>query len=147
MSSASRVTPPSRRPGRWLAFGALVALAVVVFVWLARRPPEGGSPSGVERVVGRWQRTDGPYVVEIRHGEPNGRLDVAYLNPGPINVSRADWRREGEELRVFVELRDVNYPGATYELRYVHERDALVGRYTQPLVGETFDVLFVRRRE
>jgi hypothetical protein len=141
------VTPPSRRPGRWLAFGALVALGVVAFVWLARRPPEGGSSSGVERLVGRWQRTDGPYIVEVRSGEANGRLDVGYFNPSPINVSRADWRGESGELRVFVELRDVNYPGATYELRYVPERDGLVGRYTQPLVGETFDVQFVRRRE
>ena len=147
MSSAPRVTPPSHRPARWLGFGALLVLAVVALLWLARGAPEGEPLSGVERLAGRWQRTDGPYVVEIRRGEANGRLDVAYFNPSPINVSRADWRREGEELRVFVELRDVNYPGATYEIRYVPERDVLVGRYTQPLVGETFDVQFIRQQE
>src|SRR5262245_5618222 len=111
--------PPDRPRHRDRGFGGIVpGLVALGLAWLAGCGPEGGPLAGVERLVGRWQRTDGPYVVEIRHGEANGRLDVAYFNPRPINVSRADWRREGEQLRLFIELRDANYPGATYELRY-----------------------------
>lgn len=148
MSSQSRKPSHPRHPARWVGVGVALVLAVVGLLWLTRRPaPEVAPLSGVERLAGRWLRTDGDYVVEIRGGEANGRLDVAYFNPSPIHVSRAEWRRESDGLHAFVELRDVNYPGATYELRYVLEKDRLVGRYTQPLVGQTFDVMFVRQKE
>jgi len=98
-----------------------------------------------ERLVGRWLRSDGGYVLEIRHAEPDGRLDAAYLNPRSIHVARAEWRREGDRLTVFIELRDVNYPGSTYTLAFSPEADRLTGSYFQALEHQTFDVMFVRQ--
>jgi hypothetical protein len=95
------------------------------------------------KLHGRWLRPDGGYVIEVRSVEPGGRLEVYYFNPRQINVSKAEWRRENG-LNVFVELRDQNYPGATYKLRYVPETDQLAGEYYQPAYQQTFDVYFIR---
>ena len=100
---------------------------------------------GAERLVGRWIRPDGGYVLEIRRAQVDGRLDAAYLNPRSIKVSRAEWRREEGRLLVFVELRDVNYPGSTYNLRFVPDRDRLVGAYYQAVQKQTFDVEFAKQ--
>ena len=98
-----------------------------------------------ERLVGRWLRPDGGYVLEIRHAELDGRLDAAYLNPRSIHVARAEWRREGGSLTVFIELQDVNYPGSTYRLAFSPEPDRLTGAYFQAVERQTFDVMFVRQ--
>ena len=84
--------------------------------------------------------------LDIRSAEPDGRLEAAYLNPRPIKVARAEWRREEGRLLVSVELRDVNYPGSTYNLRYVPDGDRLVGDYYQAVQKRTFDVEFVRQK-
>ena len=91
-------------------------------------------------------RLDGGYVLEIRSVAPDGRLDAAYFNPRPINVAGARVRTIDGPVEVFVELRDTNYPGATYRLVYEPRDDALIGLYTQPAVGQTFEVTFVRER-
>ena len=101
---------------------------------------------GADRLVGRWVRPDGGYVLEIRSARAGGRLDAAYLNPRSIKVSRAEWRREEGRLLVFVELRDVNYPGSTYNLRFVPDKDRLVGAYYQAVQKQTFDVEFARQK-
>jgi len=109
--------------------------------------PEPAKPAAVEfeKLVGRWTRTDGGYVLDVRSVSPQGAVDAAYLNPRPIRVSRAEAFREGEALTLFVELRDVNYPGSTYRLVYDPAHDALVGTYFQALQKQTFDVTFARR--
>jgi len=91
-------------------------------------------------------RPDGGYVLEIRRVGADGRLDAAYFNPNPINVAWARVRTIDGPVEVFVELRDTNYPGATYRLVYEPRDDALLGLYTQPAVGQTFEVTFVRER-
>jgi hypothetical protein len=40
-------------------------------------------------LIGRWQRTDGGYVIEIKRVATDGTMQAAYFNPRPINVSRA----------------------------------------------------------
>jgi len=105
-----------------------------------------GEQRGAERLVGRWVRPDGGYVLDIRSAQAGGRLDAVYLNPRSIKVSRAEWRREDGRLLVSVELRDVNYPGSTYNLRYVPDQDRLVGDYYQAVQRQTFDVEFVRQK-
>ena len=67
-----------------------------------------------DRLVGRWLRADGGYVLEIRAVSSEGRVDASYLNPRPINVARAEATRGGDIVTLLVELRDVNYPGSTY---------------------------------
>lgn len=94
---------------------------------------------------GNWVRPDGGYVIEVRSAQAGGKLEAFYFNPNPINVSRAEWRREHDGLHVFIELRDQNYPGATYKLHYQPDKDQLAGEYFQPVYQQTFDVHFIRQ--
>jgi len=94
---------------------------------------------------GNWVRPDGGYLIEVRAAQSDGRLDAYYFNPRPINVARAEWRRENDGLHIFMELRDQNYPGATYKLHYMPEQDVLAGEYYQPVYQQTFDVQFIRQ--
>lgn len=93
---------------------------------------------------GRWRRPDGGYVLEIRAIDAKGRVDAGYFNPNPIHVSRAEAALDRDAPRLFIELRDRGYPGATYRLAYHFRRDMLVGLYEQPAVDQTFEVVFVR---
>jgi hypothetical protein len=54
-------------------------------------------------------------------------------------------RKEGK-ITLLVELRDVNYPGSMYNLRYDPENDRLKGTYFQAIQRETYDVEFVRTK-
>jgi hypothetical protein len=80
-----------------------------------------------------------------RVAQPDGRLEASHFNPRPINVSRAEWHRSDDGLHVFVELREANYPGATYSLRYLRAIDQFAGDYFQPLHQQTFRVQFLRK--
>ncbi len=78
---------------------------------------------------------------------PSGQgVEALYFNPRPIHVGRAELREEGGAISVFVELRDVNYPGSTYTLVYDPKADRLRGNYFQALLREDYDVEFVRLR-
>lgn len=97
------------------------------------------------KLVGRWRRPDGGYVLEVRSVDAgSGRMDVAYLNPRPIHVAQAEAKESAGKLTVFVELQDVGYPGSTYRLTYVPQVDQLLGTYYQPSVDQSFEVEFVR---
>jgi hypothetical protein len=139
--------------------GGAIAIAAVIAVAVLRLtsapPASAPAPTGAaanaesvseQRLVGRWLRPDGGYILEIRHAQTDGRLAAAYLNPRPINVARAEWHRKEGRLQVFVELRDVNYPGSTYTLDFLPEQDRLVGAYFQAVQQQTFDVEFVRQK-
>ncbi len=102
-------------------------------------------PEAVRKLFGRWLRADGGYVLELRGGDRSGVLQAAYFNPKSINVSRAVWMQGGPGLQVAVELNDVGYPGATYVLTYDAQGDRLAGQYTQPQMGQTFEVEFMRQ--
>ena len=102
-------------------------------------------PGDEQRLAGKWFRPDGGYILELSTVKKGGGLKAAYLNPRPINVAKASWRKEQGKLVVFVELRDVNYPGSTYTLVYVPDQDRLVGYYYQAVLGQTFEVLFERK--
>ena len=147
------------RRALWVA-GAFAVIVVIAAVAVASRSPQPpasptGEPAGpvaasapeqvsLDRLTGRWLRPDGGYVIEIRSAQTNGVLDAAYFNPRPINVSRAEWRHDSGRLQVFIELRDANYPGSTYTLRYAPQQDRLVGDYFQAVQQQTFYVEFIR---
>jgi hypothetical protein len=95
-------------------------------------------------LLGRWVRVDSPYVIEIRNVGDDGTLEAAYYNPRPINVSRAEARERNGKLEVFVELRDINYPGSNYKLTYDGAADLLRGVYFQAVMQQSFDVAFRR---
>jgi hypothetical protein len=107
--------------------------------------PAGAAASPeLVKLVGKWQRPDGGYVVDIRGVDPSGKLDVGYYNPNPINVSRAAaWRDKGAT-KLVIELRDVNYPGSTYTLELNPQTDQLFGQYFQAALRETYEVVFTR---
>ena len=102
--------------------------------------------SDINKLLGRWLRPDGGYVLQITKILANGRLDARYLNPRPINVSVAEASHRKDGLRVFIELKDTGYPGSTYTLLYDSQRDILSGTYFQAAVGQAFDVMFVRMK-
>lgn len=111
--------------------------------------PESGNASADKqrafaKLVGRWVRTDGGYVIDIRGIDADGNMAAGYFNPRPINVSRAEaaWRNGGAE--VFIELQDQGYPGSTYTLTYDRPRAVLAGVYFQAVMGQEFEVVFAR---
>ena len=102
--------------------------------------------SDFQRLAGRWLRADGGYVLELRDIKEDGSLKAAYFNPRPINVSRAELERKDGKISLLVELRDVNYPGSLYRLRYDPKSDRLQGTYFQAVQRETYAIEFVRTR-
>jgi len=99
-----------------------------------------------QRLEGRWVRPDGGYVLELRNVKKDGSLTAAYYNPRPIRVFRAEAGRKNGTITLFVELRDVNYPGSTYTLQYDPATDRLKGKYFQGVEKQTFDIEFVRAK-
>ena len=112
----------------------------------ASNQPAAAVPAktGFEMIQGRWERPDGGYVLEVRKADAEGKLDAGYFNPDPIKVSQARAYRENGDLKMFVELRDVNYPGCTYKLTYDGKSDQLFGQYYQASQQQTYDVTFGR---
>jgi len=95
---------------------------------------------------GRWTRPDGGYVLEIKRVAADGKLDAAYFNPRPIRVAAARASREGSTIRVYIELRDENYPGSTYNLSFDPRTDRLSGDYYQAVARQRFPIFFVRMK-
>jgi hypothetical protein len=151
----------------------IVAAAAVLVVWMWRsgpRPatphlPDGSAtaqppatvpaapaitasdtPPHFRPLLGEWLRPDGGYVLSVTGVAPDGRAAVAYLNPRPIRVARAQARREGDLVGLFVQFDDVGYPGSTYNLGYDAASGQLKGLYYQAVRGQQYDVVFVRRR-
>jgi len=160
----SRQIESRRSPLRIAAIvvGSAAVAAAAAFIWsdqlLGPIPPTTArqatvSPATTEdrkpdfqRLVGEWVRPDGGYVISIGRISPDGHVDMQYLNPRPINVSKAELTASGKSLKLFVELRDAGYPGSTYELVYKPGDDVLAGSYFQAALGQRFDVVFLRNR-
>jgi len=120
-----------------------VAQAATVSATNQPAPATPASPS-FAKLQGKWLRPDGGYILEIRSAAPDGKLDAAYFNPRPIHVAKAEASRDGERVNVFIELRDVNYPGSTYTLAYDPTDDQFKGDYFQAALKQNFDVFFTR---
>jgi hypothetical protein len=114
----------------------------------AASAPASAQPNpATGKLVGKWQRGDGGYVLEVKAVDAGGKLDAAYFNPSPIHVSKAMAIPEGAGLKVFVELQDTGYPGCTYSLQYDAATDQLFGQYFQAAQQQTYDVTFGRLKE
>jgi len=100
----------------------------------------------MQKLKGRWVRPDGGYILEIKQVDANGQLDAAYFNPDPIRITSSFAKLEGDVVKVFVELNDVNYPGCKYELTYISAAGLMAGTYYQAALQQTFDVAFERAR-
>jgi hypothetical protein len=145
-----------------VAIALVVALAAGGFWWSKHRQADvarvtapasqttnmsSEALSSFEKLKGRWLRAEGSYIVEVRSVEPGGKMDAAYFNPRPINVAKAEALKAGDTVKVFVELRDVNYPGSTYTLTYQPATDRLAGTYFHAVSGQNMDVEFSRLGE
>jgi hypothetical protein len=156
----TKPTAASRRSRRAILLALIVTvLAVVIVGFLLSSGPSGAargqspaSPAAVTAepsslygaLLGRWARTDGDYLLDIRAVDGTGKAQVDYFNPRPIHVARAEAKREGEQLTILVVLEDVGYPGSYYNLHYSPTDKRLSGEYYQAALQETFDVIFTR---
>jgi len=127
-----------KRPKRLIAIGLLILL------WTSAIDTVCGAD--FRTLVGRWQRTDGGYIIEIHSIDTDGKIMAGYFNPRPIYVSQAQAAMYKNHIKVEVELRDVGYPGSTYTLAFAPEKDTLIGYYYHAVSGQSFDLLFVRMK-
>jgi hypothetical protein len=132
-----------------------IVMLVIFVVWAWSLPGCTGSGTGgadqkkkdfaqAQQMAGQWVRPDGGYILELREIKKNGSLQAAYFNPQPIKVFSARWSRRDGKINLFVELRDVNYPGSKYNLQYDPVSDRLQGTYFQAVERKTFNIEFVR---
>ena len=140
--NSKAITPPqtSKRTVP-VTVGIVLVMAAVVGLWWWIT-----AKSDFEKLQGKWVRTDGGYVLEVRQVAADGKIDAAYLNPKPINVSKAAASSEAGKMKVFVELRDRLYPGSYYTLTYDTGKDQLAGVYHHLGIQQQFDVVFVRMK-
>ena len=133
----------------------IAAFAAVLFVWLLCSPalasqeqakPESDGYVLAKQLEGRWVRENGGYVLILQDIKDDGSIKAFYLNPRSINVHEATWKFEDDRLFLYVEMRDVNYPGSNYTLMYRAANDTLWGSYYQAVQKQTLDVKFVRTR-
>jgi hypothetical protein len=102
--------------------------------------------NNVQHILGRWVRPDGGYILDLKEIGKDGTLKAAYFNPTPINVYRAELGREQGAITILVELRDVNYPGSTYNLIYDPPMDRWVGTYFQAVQKVSYNIEFMRSK-
>ncbi len=123
----------------------LIAVLIPAVLLILSQP---GNTTSFQPLVGKWLRPDGGYVLEVKQVSAEGRVEAVYLNPSPINVAKASAEREGDSIRLFVELRDTGYDGSTYTLNYDAERDELQGIYNQVSSGRSqrLEVVFIRNK-
>lgn len=133
---------PALAVGAYLLFSGKQSVGQASPVSAAKEAPE--AENRFDCLKGRWVRPDGGYVLEINEIGSVGKMTAKYFNPLPVNVSRAEAAAEGSTIKVFIELRDVNYPGATYHLTYDADNDQLRGVYFQLVLQQGFHILFNR---
>lgn len=127
----------------------LLSVVLIASIFILNRDPSDSVSTNKKvadknLLVGDWLRTDAGYRILITKVNQDGTLDAQYFNPNPINVGMANWEESYGSLKIIIGLRDVNYPGSTYTLNYLPDRDILAGDYYQAVEGLTFYVEFAR---
>ena len=125
-------------------WGTLWPMAGAVYAGSGQADKASQGQTELQRLEGRWVRPDGGYVLELGEIKKDGSLKASYFNPRPINVFSAKWSRKEGKINLFVELRDVNYPGSKYNLQYEPGADRLKGTYFQAVEKQTYNIEFVR---
>ena len=123
----------------------IIILACAVFFQDAETAVSAEKPD-FKVIIGEWVRPDGGYIVRVRAVNPDGSVDARYFNPGNINVAEANVSLQKGLVKIFIKLQDKGYPGSTYTLYYYPEKDALAGFYYQAAVGQTYEVVFFRKK-
>jgi hypothetical protein len=130
-----------------------VISVVTLFLWgaavngFSAEPRKGAGEaefSSVKCLDGQWVRPDGAYRLVIKDIAFDGTMTSFYYNPRSINVHKANWTIKDDSVHLFVELRDENYPGSSYSLKYIKEKDTLEGSYFQAVQNVKYHVAFIR---
>jgi hypothetical protein len=121
-------------------------IMVLPALFLAVVPAMVFAAENFQPLIGRWQRTDGGYIIEIRSIAPDGKITAGYYNPRPINVEQAQASMQKDHIKVEVKLRDQGYPGSAYTLVYAPDKDVLIGYYYHAVSGQNFEVGFIRAK-
>lgn len=124
----------------------LVFMATIWLVFVITQINQNSDFKSAQSIEGEWIRPDGGYLLKIENVKAEGTIGVSYFNPKSIHVHLGMWKIEENKLYLFIELRDVNYPGSKYTLVYVKDEDVLRGTYLQAATNQTYNVLFVRKR-
>jgi ascorbate-specific PTS system EIIC-type component UlaA len=129
-----------------LSVVALLLIGIIVFFFTQNDSAVLSNKKAADKntLIGDWVRTDAEYLIRITQVNDDGTMSAQYFNPNPIYVGKANWEASYGNLKIIVEMRDVNYPGSTYTLNYLHDRDMLAGEYYQAVEGLTFYVEFTR---
>jgi hypothetical protein len=110
----------------------------------AKPPVETAAKPSFHKLVGKWLRADGDYMIEVTGVTADGQMTAGYFNPNPIHVEKAVAGRTNSVVTVFIVLRDANYPGCTYTLTHDAATDQLRGEYYQAAQQQTYPVEFAR---
>ena len=133
----------------YISASALIIIGVLAFFFFNSGNESGTSgKKTVDKIslIGDWVRTDASYLIRISKVNDDGSMSAQYFNPNPINVGKANWESSYGNLKIIVELRDINYPGSIYTLSYLPDKDMLAGEYYQAVEGVTFYVEFTRNK-
>ena len=126
----------------------LKSIILLFFIFLLSAPvsfaQSQDSATDYQKIIGRWVRSDGSYVLELKKVRFDGSIEAAYFNPNPINVSKTEAMTKDGEIYIYVELQDVGYPGSNYKLIYKSKIDSLVGIYHHAGIKQEFDVFFAK---
>jgi hypothetical protein len=130
----------------FLKYIGLVLVILITLSFKTNQTQQKTKEVNQKVLLGNWVRTDADYKIKIAEVNKEGKLKAGYFNPKSINVSKATWKKEKGVLKIYIELRDENYPGSNYNLTFYPEKDMLAGKYFQAVTGETYDVLFTRTK-
>jgi hypothetical protein len=132
----------------YISAAALILIGLLIFFFTRNDSTIPANKKTVDKntLIGDWVRTDADYLIRITKVNDDGTMTAQYFNPNPINVGKANWEASYGNLKIVVEMRDVNYPGSTYTLNYLLDRDMLAGEYYQAVEGLTFYVEFGRSK-
>jgi hypothetical protein len=122
----------------------VLAVCIIFSIIFMSSVSAKGQDFGV--LTGDWVRSDGDYSLRVQNVDQEGSVNVTYFNPNPIHVAEANVSLWKGMVKLFVKLQDKGYPGSTYTLYYFEEKDSLAGFYFQATMGQTYEVVFTRKK-
>lgn len=129
-----------------IKIGILAALSVWIVCFPKPETAISAEQPDFKIIIGEWIRPDGGYTVRVRDINTDGSVDARYFNPGKINIVEANVSLWKGFVKLFIKLQDKGYPGSIYTLYYYAEKDALAGFYYQAAIGQTYEVVFLRKK-
>jgi len=139
-------------PSKRVRYSSITLLILMGFFFLYSCGNQAGkkadskyvSDTNFTAALGKWQRTDANYILDLKNIKTDSTLEAAYLNPKSINISETHWKINDGYFYFLIKFDDTGYPGSYYSLGYYPEEDRLFGIYYQAVQQQTYDVVFER---